>query len=92
MDRIAELRFHYEEIFPRIFDQYPQFFKNRENFSYEKWVWAATISISRTFEFDVNGEDVVMLIPFADLLNHRQLPLEADVEIDYKANSGAVEV
>jgi hypothetical protein len=91
-DRRNHLRMQHEDLFPRLFIEYPQFFQRRENFSWERYLWASTVIISRTFEFDVEGAEVVMLIPFADLMNHRQSPLEPDVAVEWNNEIGAVQV
>ncbi len=57
-----------------------------DHFSFADWMWARLAVLTRIFGVTVEGQRTSMLVPFADMLNHR-IPHDARWEYDDEINA-----
>ena len=59
-----------KEIFAGDYENFKYYIPGFSQFTYEQYLWARLIVLSRAFEWDNDDDPGLALVPFADMMNH----------------------
>eukprot|EP01043_Picozoa_sp_COSAG02_P008039 COSAG02_NODE_250_length_27076_cov_24.440618_10_plen_326_part_00 len=67
--RMETMQSDYDSLFGVLFAEYPQIF-TKEQYTFELFQWALSTVWSRSFVFNIDGQLVPVIVPFADCFEH----------------------